>query len=164
MKHLECMRNMNFTHAVIKQTTVTDWISEGVWYARDMHVWIRYDTLHLHAPFKCLKISILPPPHTHTDSVVVGIILTCVILLFMITLTVWSCCFVYKSDDVKKDLPVVITDLKCSRKDIKHYWIANSYIESCFCFLIIPCIKYFEIITKIICVTRSISNHIYLLT
>ena len=43
-----------------------------------------------------------PTSDPHADSVVVGITLTCVVLLFLITLTAAGYHFVYKSSTVKK--------------------------------------------------------------
>ena len=54
----------------------------------------------------------LNPPLTrclspHADSVVTGIIITCVALLFLITLMVTGYCVIRKHDTVKEAVPVV---------------------------------------------------------
>ena len=59
----------------------------------------------MHVKFKSLLPAIADP---HADSAVVGITLTCSILLFLMPLTAAGYYFVYKSTAVKEGLTVVI--------------------------------------------------------
>ena len=72
-------------------------------------------TSHLYA---LLNASSPPPPALNTESVVVGMTLTCVILLVLMTLTAAGYHFVYKSVAVKNGLPVVI--ILHARKDLRY--------------------------------------------
>ena len=71
---------------------------------------IRYDS-HVADAYRCYTRLILCPilraDNPNADSVVVGITLTCVILLVLMTLTAAGYYFVYKSVTAKKGLHVV---------------------------------------------------------
>ena len=73
-------------------------VCEPIAIGYDMHVALGCTVKHL-------KLLNPPFPHAgpHADSVVVGITLTCVVLLFLIALTAAGNYFVYKSATVKKD-------------------------------------------------------------
>ena len=75
--------------------------------------------VHLSVLLKNVKSSHAHTPVAgpHADSVVVGITLTCAVLLFVMTLTAAGYYFVYKSATKTYSW----CDLKCARKDVRTY-------------------------------------------
>ena len=59
--------------------------------------------------FKDFKVFIAPLAYPYTDSVVVGIIFTCTVLLLLITLTVMVRYFIRKNATAKKGVSQVIS-------------------------------------------------------